>query len=53
MEEMCHVCTMRWPIEQCFREGKNELVMDHYEHRRWEAWHRHMTFVFLAQLFLL
>jgi SRSO17 transposase len=53
MEEMCHVCTMRWPIEQCFREGKNELGMDHYEHRRWEAWHRHMTFVFLAQLFLL
>ena len=52
-EEMCHVCTMRWPIEQCFEEGKSELGMDHYEHRSWEAWHRHMTFVFMAQLFLL
>ena len=53
LEEMCLVCTMRWPIEQCFQEGKSELGMDHYEHRSWEAWHRHMTFVFLAQLFLL
>ena len=53
MEEMSRVCTLRWPIEQCFREGKSELGMDHYEHRSWEAWHRHMTFVFIAQLFLL
>jgi SRSO17 transposase len=52
-EEMCHVCTMRWPIEQCFEEGKSELGMDHYEHRSWQAWHRHMIFVFIAQLFLL
>ena len=52
-EKMCHICNMRWPIEQCFEEGKSELGMDHYEHRSWEAWHRHMTFVFIAQLFLL
>lgn len=52
-DQMCHVCTMRWPIEQCFEEGKSELGMDHYEHRSWQAWHRHMTFVFIAQLFLL
>jgi SRSO17 transposase len=53
IHEMCQVCTMRWPIEQCFQEGKSELGMDHYEHRSWIAWHRHMTFVFIAQLFLL
>ena len=52
-DEMCHVCTMRWPIEQCFEEGKSELGMDHYEHRSLQAWYRHMTFVFIAQLFLL
>ncbi|UCE07779.1 MAG: IS701 family transposase [bacterium] len=51
-DEMCRVCTMRWPIEQCFQEGKSYLGMSHYEHRSWEAWHRHMTFVFIAQLFL-
>lgn len=52
-EEMCRVCILRWPIEQCFKEGKSEIGMDHYEHRSWAAWHRHMTFVFIAQLFLL
>ena len=51
-EEMCRVCMLRWPIEQCFQEGKSYLGMSHYEHRSWEAWHRHMTFVFIAQLFL-
>ena len=53
LEEMSRVCTLRWPIEQCFKEGKSEIGMAQYEHRSWPAWHRHMTFVFLAQLFLL
>jgi len=53
LQEMIRVCTLRWPIEQCFQEGKSEIGMDHYEVRSWPAWHRHMTFVFLAQLFLL
>jgi len=53
LEEMNRVCILRWPVEQCFKEGKSELGMDHYEHRSWIAWHRHMTFVFIAQLFLL
>jgi len=53
LKEMIRVSLLRWPIEQCFQEGKSEIGMDHYEHRSWPAWHRHMTFVFLAQLFLL
>lgn len=53
LQEMIRVSILRWPIEQCFQEGKSELGMDHYEHRSWDAWHRHMTFVFVAQLFLL
>lgn len=52
-QEMIRVSGLRWPIEQCFQEGKSEIGMDHYEHRSWDAWHRHMTFVFIAQLFLL
>ena len=51
-EEMCRVSMFRRPIEQCFQEGKSHLGMSHYEHRSWETWHRHMTFVFIAQLFL-
>ncbi len=53
LKEMIRVCMLRWPIEQSFQEGKSELGMGDYEHRSWPAWHRHMTFVFLAQLFLL
>ncbi|MBW2209234.1 MAG: IS701 family transposase [Deltaproteobacteria bacterium] len=53
IDEMTRVCILRWPIEQCFKEGKSKIGMGDYEHRSWEAWHRHMTFVFIAQLFLL
>ena len=52
-EELKRAVTMRWPIEQCFLEGKKHLGMDHYEHRSWPGWHRHMTYVILALLFLL
>ncbi|RZB35653.1 MAG: hypothetical protein SRB2_02950 [Desulfobacteraceae bacterium Eth-SRB2] len=51
--ELCKASTMRWPIEQCFKEGKYQIGMDHYEHRSWPAWHRHMIYVFLALHFLL
>jgi SRSO17 transposase len=44
---------MRYPIEQCFEESKSYLGMDDYEHRSWPAWHRHMTYVMLAQHFLI
>jgi SRSO17 transposase len=53
MSEMVKASTMRWPIEQCFQEGKSQVGMDCYEHRSWPAWHRHMIFVFLALHFLL
>jgi SRSO17 transposase len=43
----------RWPIEQCFEDGKKHLGMDHYENRSWKGWHRHMLYVSLAMLFLL
>jgi len=52
-KELIKASTMRWPIEQCFQEGKGQVGMDYYEHRSWPAWHRHMTYVFLALHFLL
>jgi SRSO17 transposase len=51
--ELCEASTMRWPIEQCFEEGKSHLGMGDYEHRSWPAWHRHMMYVFLGLHFLL
>lgn len=53
LAELIKASTMRWPIEQCFQEGKSQLGMDCYEHRSWPAWHRHMIYVFLALHFLL
>ena len=53
MVDLIKASTMRWPIEQCFHEGKDQVGMDYYEHRSWPAWHRHMIFVFLALHFLL
>jgi SRSO17 transposase len=53
MKELVRVSGARWPIERCFQENKSELGLDHYEHRSWTAWHRHMRLVSLAQLFLL
>ncbi len=44
---------LRWPIEQCFEEGKSYLGMDHCEARTWTAWHRHIMFVLIAHLFIL
>ena len=51
--ELLRALLMRWPIEQCFEDGKKFLGMDHYEHRHWSSWHRHMLYVFLAMFFLL
>src|SRR5690625_2014630 len=51
--ELCQASIMRWPIEQCFKEMKDQLGMDHVEARSWPAWHRHAILVFIAYEFLL
>ena len=52
--------TLRWllrvafgrcSIESCFREGKEELGMDHYEVRGWRCVHRHFYVTQLSHLF--
>ncbi len=53
LDRLVEASRLRWPIEQCFQEGKQQLGMNEYEHRSWAGWHRHMLFVFMAQLFLL
>ena len=41
----------RCSIESCFREGKEELGMDHYEVRGWRCLHRHFYLTQLSHLF--
>jgi SRSO17 transposase len=45
------VAFRRCVVEQCFREAKEELGMDHYEVRGWRCVHRHYYVAQLSQLF--
>ena len=42
----------RWPVEQCFGQGKNETGLGDYETRSWPGWHRHTALSFLAHHWL-
>jgi SRSO17 transposase len=46
------VSGMRWPIETCFENGKQELGLGDYQVRSWTGWHHHMTLSILAHFFL-
>jgi SRSO17 transposase len=50
--ELVEVCQRRWQVEDCFAEAKGEVGLDHYEVRRWDAWHRYVTLCLLAHAFL-
>lgn len=52
IEELVGVCQERWAVEECFAEAKGEVGLDHYEVRRWDPWHRHITLCLLAHAFL-
>ena len=38
----------RWRIETALGEAKELAGLDHYEVRRWDGWHRHVTLSLLA-----
>ncbi len=50
--EMVQAGHHRWPVEDCFLRGKQEVGMDDYEVRGWRGWHHHMTLVMMALWFL-
>ncbi len=52
VEELVGVCQERWAVEECFAEAKGEVGLDHYEVRKWDSWHRHITLCLLAHAFL-
>jgi SRSO17 transposase len=52
VEELVRVCQERWAVEECFAEAKGEVGLDHYEVRKWDSWHRHITLCLLAHAFL-
>jgi SRSO17 transposase len=51
-DELIRVAGARWAIEECFQTAKNEVGLDHYQVRRYDAWYRHITLAMLAAAFL-
>jgi SRSO17 transposase len=51
-EELARVCSTRWQVEEGFAQAKGEVGLDHYEVRKWEAWHRFATLCLLAHAYL-
>ena len=41
-EDLIRVAGTRWAIEECFQTAKNEVGLDHYQVRRYDAWYRHI-----------
>jgi SRSO17 transposase len=52
LAELVRVAGSRWAIEECLESAKNEVGLDQYEVRRWEAWYRYMTLSLLAHAYL-
>lgn len=51
LRKILRVAFGRWPVEDCFREAKEELGLDHFECRGWRCIHRHLYATILSQLF--
>jgi len=51
LRKILRVAFGRWPIEDCFREAKEELGLDHFECCGWRCIHRHLFITILKQLF--
>jgi SRSO17 transposase len=51
-EELIRVAGTRWAIEECFQTAKNEVGLDQYQVRRYDAWYRHITLAMWAHAFL-
>jgi SRSO17 transposase len=52
LAELVRVAGARWAVEECFQAAKNEVGLDHYQVRRYDAWYRHITLAMLAYAFL-
>src|SRR5918994_1248039 len=52
LAELVRLAKIRWRIEHHYRQLKTGLGLDHFEGRTWHGWHRHVTLVTAAQLFI-
>jgi SRSO17 transposase len=52
LRELVRLARGRWPIEQHYRELKDELGLDHFEGRSYRAWNHHAVIAALTFTFL-
>jgi SRSO17 transposase len=52
LREQAAAAHTRWPVEDCFLRGKQEVGLGDYEVQGWRGWHHHQTLAFLALWFL-
>ena len=50
--ELVTLARSRWPIEQQYRELKDELGLDHFEGRSYRGWNHHVVLTAVAFTFL-
>lgn len=46
------VAGRRWPVEECFKQAKQETGLDDYQVRTWRGWYAHTTLSMLALAWL-
>ena len=52
LRELVRVAGARWAVEESFQTAKNEVGLDQYQVRRYDAWYRHITPAMLAHAYL-
>jgi SRSO17 transposase len=52
LAELVRVAGVRWAVEECFQAAKDQVGLDHYQVRRYDAWYRHTTLTMVALGFL-
>jgi SRSO17 transposase len=52
LRELVRVAGSRWAVEESFQIAKNEVGLDQYQVRRYDAWYAHITLAMLAAAFL-
>ena len=52
LPDLVAMARARWPIEQQYRELKDELGLDHFEGRSYRGWNHHVVMTVIAFTFL-
>ena len=49
---LIRVAGKRWPVEECFQQGKGQVGLDQHQVRTWQSFHRHTVLSMCAHALL-